>query len=323
MILVVGATGQLGSSVVRKLTAAKMEVRAFVRQSSQYQHLESQNVQIVFGDLRDEETVDAACQGIHAVIATANTIVPKGQYSFEAIEGKGYQNLISACKRHGVHQFIFMSVPPTPYDSKIPECRYKRLNEQRLIESGIPHTIFHGSLFMDSWLSLIGSSIPLRGAEAATLKRPFWFSKFFMSGVGHLIENRGVSVIPGKGNVRHAFVAVDDVATILVKSIDHPQAQNATFDLGGPENLTLNEVVSIFEKVLSKNVRTIHIPSGLYRFQQLLLKPISPAAANIMGLNWLLSRVDTSIETKPVASVFDVSLKSVEEFLSQKLNLPE
>lgn len=323
MILVVGATGQLGSSVVRKLTDANMEVRAFVRPSSQYQHLENQHVQIVFGDLRDEKTLDDACQGIHAVIATANTIVPKGKYSFEAIEGEGYKNLISASKRHGVKQFVFMSVPPTAYDNKIPECHYKRLNEQRLKESGIPYTIFHGSLFMDSWLSLIGSSIPLRGAEAATLKRPFWFSKFFMSGVGHLIENQGFSVIPGKGNVRHAFVAVDDVAEILVKSIDHPKAQHATFDLGGPENLTLNEVVSIFEKVLSKNVKTIHIPSAVYRFQQLMLKPISPAAANIMGLNWLLSRVDTSFETEKVASLFDVSLTSVEEFLSQKLSLPE
>ena len=66
--------------------------------------------------------------------------------------------------------------------------RYKRLNEQRLRESGLDYTLVRASLFMDEWLALIGSSVPMRGAEAHTLRRPFWFSRMFMGLVGSLVQ---------------------------------------------------------------------------------------------------------------------------------------
>jgi len=52
----------------------------------------------------------------------------------------------------------------------VPTFRLKRRIEERLQRSGISYTILRGSLFMDDWLALIGSSIPLRGAESATLR---------------------------------------------------------------------------------------------------------------------------------------------------------
>jgi uncharacterized protein YbjT (DUF2867 family) len=92
MILIVGATGQLGTTLVRKLVAAKQPVRAFVRRGSRYQHLQVPGVELAFGDLRDPASVDAACQGVDVVMATATVIVPEGgAYSFEAVDGKGYE----------------------------------------------------------------------------------------------------------------------------------------------------------------------------------------------------------------------------------------
>ena len=198
MILVVGATGQLGTAIVRKLVAGGQPVRAFVRRTGQYQHLQGAGVELAFGDLRDPASLDAACRGAEVVIATANAILPQGSSSFEAVEGKGYQDLIAACRKHGVKQFIFISVPVTPYDDTVPSFRYKRLNEQRLQASGLNYTILRASLFMDCWFAFIGSTLPARGAEAPTIERQYWFLKVFMKGVGNLIPGRGHGVDPGQ-----------------------------------------------------------------------------------------------------------------------------
>lgn len=321
MILVVGATGQLGTLVVRRLAASGQRVRAFVRPASDAQHLQIPNVELAYGDLRDATSVGAACAGADVIIATANTVAPRGDYTFDGVEGEGYRNLIAAAAQHGARQLIFMSVPVTPHDDAVPTFRYKRLIEERLMKSTVPYTIFRGSLFMDDWFALIGSSIPLRGAEVATLRRPFWFSRAFMRGAGHLIENHGVALIPGSGKTRHAFIALDDVADFLVKAVDRQEALNKTFQIGGPEVLTWDEVVALFGRVLGKPVRALYAPAGVFRMQQMLLSPISPAAGNLMGMNWVVATTDTAFDMSALAPAFGITLTTSEEFLRRKLEL--
>lgn len=322
MILVIGATGQLGTAVIRKLTAAGRDVRAFVRPTSAYKHLEGPHVEFAFGDLRDPTSVDAACKGADVVIATANAVAPRGNEKFGDVEGEGYRQLLAACARHGVRQFIFMSVPVTPSDDKVPTFRYKRIIEEQIRKSGVPFTVFRGSMFMDDWFALIGSSIPLRGAESATLKRPFWFSRMFMRGVGTLVENRGIALVPGDGTTRHAWVALDDVANFIVAAIGHPRAVNAVIEVGGPEILSWNEAVEIFGKVIGRRIRVLHTPAGVFRAQQIALGPFSPAAANLMGLNWSAGTDGTPFEMSKTAADFGVTLTSVETFLRDKSQLP-
>jgi uncharacterized protein YbjT (DUF2867 family) len=321
MILVVGATGQLGTAVVRKLVAANKPVRAFVRRTSRYQHLQGDGVELVFGDLRDPASLDAACQGVEVVIATANAVLPEGSYSFEAVEGKGYQDLMASCQKHGVKQFIYISVPVTPHDNTVPNFRYKRLNEERLKNSGLNYTIFRSSLFMDCWFAFIGSTIPGRGTEAPTIQRQYWFLKLFMKGVGNLIEGPGTALIPGNRNIRHAFIAVDDVASYMVNAIQHPAAERAIFHIGGPEILSWQQVVDIYGKVLDRRLRAIYVPGTVFRVQRALLSPFSEAASDIMGLNWLVC-YDTPYETKEVASTFGVQPTGAEDFLRLKATLP-
>lgn len=85
MILVVGATGQLGTAVVRKLVAAGRPVRAFVRQDSHHAHLAGLPVELAVGDLRNFASVAAACTGVDAVIATANSVIRRPGDTFAAV----------------------------------------------------------------------------------------------------------------------------------------------------------------------------------------------------------------------------------------------
>src|SRR4051812_18340192 len=76
MILIVGSTGQLGTTLVRRLAAKGERVRALVRPASRSAHLAIANVELAVGDLRDAASLDAACVGVDVIIATANTVAP-------------------------------------------------------------------------------------------------------------------------------------------------------------------------------------------------------------------------------------------------------
>lgn len=321
MILIVGATGQLGTAVIRRLVESGRPVRAFVRKGSRHEHLRAMGAELAFGDLRDPDSVDAACRGARVVVASANAVVPEGPSSFEAVEGRGYAALISACERHGVGQFVFVSVPVTPHDESVPVFRYKRRTEQRLRQSGLAYTIFQASLFMDDWYAFIGSRIPLRGADAATLNRRYWFLKAFMKGVDGLIERHGIALIAGSRSVRHAFIALDDVAEFMVRSIGRAELSRKTVQIGGPQVLTWGEVASCYSLVLDRPVRAIYLPSSLFRVQRALLAPLSEPASAIMGLNWLAG-FDTPYDASALAAALNIRLTSTEQFLRRKVGLP-
>ncbi len=321
-VLVVGATGQLGTAVLRRLTASGYPVRAFVRPVSPRDALDGSGAELAFGDLRDAASVEAACRGIETVVATANAVVPRGSTSFEE-EGLGYRHLIDACRTAGVRRFIFISVPVTPHDARVETFRIKREVERELQSSGIPSTIFRGSLFMDDWFALMGSSIPLRGAEAHTLQRPFWFSRAFLALTGHLIERRGLALVLGSGRARHAFIALDDVAAFLAKSVELAGTESTIHQIGGPEVLSWDDVVGIFARVLGRPVRALHTPAGFYGAVSALLDPFSPAAANLMAMSRVWAVTDTDFTTADLAPLFGITLTSAEQFLRQKHALPD
>jgi uncharacterized protein YbjT (DUF2867 family) len=321
-ILVVGATGQLGTAVVDRLAKAGARVRAFVRPASP-RAFSTDRVELAFGDLRERESLVAACAGMATVVATANAVVPRGSSSFDEVEGTGYENLIDACLAEGVRRIIFMSVAETRLDRSVTTFRLKRRIEEKIWGSGLAHSIFRGSLFMDDWFALMGSSIPLRGSTAATLRRPFWFSKGFFAMVGTSIERRGIALVPGDGTTRHAFVALDDVAAILAAAAgSHEDGSNLVENLGGPEVLSWNDVVTIFARVLGRPLRAIRTPAKVYRVLADVLEPLSPAAGNLMAMSWVESVCGTEFDGRPLAERFGVRLTSAEAFLRAKAALP-
>ncbi|MFW6070174.1 MAG: SDR family oxidoreductase [bacterium] len=319
MILVVGATGQLGTAVTRKLVAAGKEVRILVRPGSQAGHLQATGVEVVEGDLRDLASLNAACRDVNVVVATANAIIrPRGD-DFESVEGAGYRNLIKAAEQQGVRQFIFPSVPDWSGAEKIPVLKYKRLNEQRLQSSQLSYTIVRFSVFMDVWLALLGSHIPSRGVESPTVARPFWFSRLYMGLVGGLIEKRGLAIVPGSGNARHAFITVDDAARFLVQTIDHPQAQRAVLNVGGPEVLSWNEALDLFGAVLGRKIRRIPFPAPLARANRALLNPIAEGPANIMGMMATVGTQDSAYDRANADLFLQEPMKTMRSFLEEKV----
>ena len=235
MILVAGATGVLGSAIVQRLRAQGKPVRALVRTTSapeKVRALEESGAEIVRGDLKVRESLDAAVEGTEAVISTVTTILTSQPGdSFGATDGAGTRNLIDAARAAGVRHFVFVSFDT----SKVPDSPLtaaKREVEQHLERSGMTYTILQPGLFMESWLG------------------PFLFAD----------PSTGSAKVYGAGDRGIRYVAVRDVAEVAVRALAVPAARNATIPFGGPDPLSQREAVRLFEKEFGKPFSVTDIP---------------------------------------------------------------
>src|SRR5437867_2141205 len=108
-VLVVGATGQLGGAIARKLLAGGVPVRALARRRDKLEALAATGAEISAVDLLDLAKLTDACRGVAQIIATANNNMGKGATSPMRIDLAGYQNLCAAVRNTGVRRLLYVS----------------------------------------------------------------------------------------------------------------------------------------------------------------------------------------------------------------------
>ena len=242
MILVAGATGVLGSEIVRRLTARGEKVRAMVRTTSapeKIERLKNFGAEIVRADVKDPASLQAAAAGVHAVISTITTILTSQPGdSFEATDGDGTKAVIDAAKQAGARKFVFVSFD-TSKTAENPLSRAKRNAEEHLKKSGLDYTILHPTLFCESWLGPMLFADPV----ACTAK------------------------VYGRGTDKIRYVAVGDVAEFAVQSLSNPAARNAVIAVEGPEAISQRDAVGMFEEAYGRKFSVIEIPEAALEAQ--------------------------------------------------------
>jgi uncharacterized protein YbjT (DUF2867 family) len=227
MILVAGATGHLGSSIVHRLLARGEQVRILARAGSAYQSLVQRGAEVSIGDLKDRASLDRACAGIDTVITTANSARRGGDDNVDTVDERGTASLIDAAKAARVRHFIYVSVLGVSADSPMPFLAAKGRNEDRLRASGMAWTILAPNAFMETWPTTVVGMPALAGQPVT---------------------------IVGEGNRKHTFVSADDVAAFVVAAVGNPAALNQHVPIGGPDALSWRDVVKVYERVLGRSI---------------------------------------------------------------------
>lgn len=315
-VLVVGATGQLGRAAISKLQTRGAVLRALTRSRENAARFESIGIEPVLGDLTDGESLFRACAGMTTVVATANAAVPsRRRDTFDAVDRQGYLKLIQAASSSGIQRFVYTSALVSKHQNLSPLLQCKRNIEQVLGGSGMDHVILRAGIFMDVAFTMMGSPIPIFKAECATVLRPFAFVKTHFARVKDSMEQKHVAVIPGDGSTRHGFVCIDDVAEFLAAAaLSGPSGAHIVC---GPEALTFVDVVRLFERILGTTLQIRRTPAAVFRIAAALMKPFSPAGANLMALNYIAA-VEDSPADDGAAAAFGIRLTSAEAFLRAK-----
>jgi uncharacterized protein YbjT (DUF2867 family) len=228
MILVVGATGLLGTRVCERLRAEGQPVRALVRRTSdpdKVNALRSLGCQLATGDLKEPPQIEAACKGVSAVVSTASSTLSRQQGdSIESVDLHGQLALVNAAKAAGVRRFIYVSFRDDP------TVQYPLTDAKRSVEHAIADldfTSIQASWFMEVWLS------PALGFDYV----------------------HGKMRLYGSGSKPISWVSYRNIAEFCIASVLRPVAPRSVVAVGGPEALSPTEVVRIFEEESGRRVR--------------------------------------------------------------------
>jgi uncharacterized protein YbjT (DUF2867 family) len=291
MILIVGASGTLGQAVARRALQAGQPIRALSRQpEARLAELKFAGAEVVAGDLRDPESLRRACVGVTQVIASAHSIFGRGAERSALVDDKGHRDLIDAARAAGVTYFCYISARGAAPDHPSAFLRYKYAVEQYLQASGLPLTIIRPTAFLET--------------HAYKL-------------LGQPILEKGKTTVFGQGTGRRNFVAVDNVADLVMHALADPEAVGQIIEIGGPpeNNLTNKEVAALFEKVAARQAKISHVPRGVLRVMSPLLRPLHPGLSQVMALALHDDMHDTSFDAGPLLTRYPLQLTGLEDWI--------
>jgi uncharacterized protein YbjT (DUF2867 family) len=222
MILVTGATGNVGRHVVKDLTAAGHAVRAFVTDEAEARKLFGPGVALAVGSFDDRASLDAALRGVDKMYLLAPFHPSLSAWEAAAID---------AAKRAGVKHVVKHSVAGAQYEA-INLGRWHRAGEKLLEQSGIAWTFLRPAGFMSNALFWAGS-VKAQGAVYQPM------------GTGTL-----------------AVIDPRDIAAVAAKVLTTPGHEGKAYDLTGPVALTMAEQVKILGDVIGRPLNYVDVPDA-------------------------------------------------------------
>src|SRR4051812_26248933 len=242
VILLTGATGNVGSALLRRLVAENKPVRAFVRDPRRLGP-ERVRVQIALGDLSDASSFRHALRGVDTVVHLAAAIRDQGpeRATIEEVTGLGTLRLVRAAERAGVKRFIFFSAIGASLHSQSRFFRAKAQAELAVEESDMETTVFTPSIIYspgDPWITLLGRLavlpvVPIAG-DGRAVYEPIWSHDAAAAVVNLLARNGG--------------------------------APHQRLELAGPQRLSYDQIVRTYLEVRQRRRRLVHVPLRLVRW---------------------------------------------------------
>jgi uncharacterized protein YbjT (DUF2867 family) len=290
VILVTGGTGFIGPKVVRALRTEDREVRCLVRRRNKVGTLKSWGCELVEGDVTDPESLQAAAEGCDAVVHLVSIITGR-RADFQRVMTGGTQNLVAAAQAAGARRFVLMSALGVTEQTRtlVPYYESKWEMEQAVQASSLEHVIFRPSFVFGR----DGGALPL------FVKQVRWSP---------------VTPVMGSGKQLLQPIWVDDVAAFFAAAIDLPVAANRTFELGGPDRVTWNELYERIARTLGKRRTRIHVPVSVARLGATVVERL-PRAPLTRDQLTMLEAGDNVCDTEPARAAFGIAPIGLDEQL--------
>ena len=238
MILLTGATGNLGSALLARLVADRQRVRCLVREPRELGP-ERVRVQIALGDLADPASFRNALRGVKTVVHLAAAIRDQPRASIEELNAVATLRLLQAAERTGVERFDFFSALGASLHERARFFRAKALAEQAVAESPIPSVVFAPSIVYsprDPWIRLL---------ERMSLLP--------------------VMPISGSGQARYQPIWTEDAAACVMAVLGSGPDGDARYELAGPDTLSYDDMARLTLRALRRRRRLVHVPLPVVR----------------------------------------------------------
>lgn len=225
MILVTGATGNVGSQVVRELTQSGFPVRAFVRDESKARDL-LDGVELAVGDFADTASIERSLDGVDTVFLASADGPDKVRHETSVIDAAARAGVEFLVKCSTIHARAGSPLPPFDWHGRI---------ENHLRESGIPAAILQSNFYMSNIL-----------AAAEQVRR----------------DNKLIAPA-SQGEI--AMIHPSDVAAVAAVVLSSSGHEGATYRLTGPEAVSYMRLAEMLSVVTGSDVEFVDVPDDAAR----------------------------------------------------------
>jgi uncharacterized protein YbjT (DUF2867 family) len=298
-VAVAGGTGFVGRAIVRELARRGYRPIALSHRRARPDPRPG-GPETRQADVTRPETLAAALSGADAVViclAFRNSPIeaPRRGRTFEKVDAAGTEALVAAAAGAGVRRLVYISGAGAAPDAGRHWFRAKWRAEEAVRGSGIDYTIFR-----PTWIF---------GPGDRSLNRFIGFSRW-------------LPFVPQIGNGRQLVspIFIDDVGGLVADALETPAALNATLEVGGPEVLTMDEVIRQALRALRRRRPILHAPVRLMKLlsRPLTLLPSPPLTPDSIDFIVQTAQVDTA----PLAAVLPRRLTPLAEGLATYLGRP-
>ncbi|MDH5019289.1 complex I NDUFA9 subunit family protein [Halobacterium rubrum] len=249
-VLVTGGTGFIGTHVCRELDDRGHDVTAFARNPDGADLPAS--VERAVGDVTAYDTVAEAVEGHDAVVnlvALSPLFKPKqGDRRHLEVHLGGTENVVTAAEEAGVEYVLQMSALDADPDGSTAYLRAKGRAEEVVRSSDLEYTIFRPSVVFGDGGEFVGFT--------KKLTTPY------------------VTGLPGGGKSKFQPIWVQDLVPMLADAVEDESHWGETYEIGGPESLTLADVARLVYRAEGKSVRVLPVPMPLAAIGLTLADPL-------------------------------------------------
>jgi len=272
LVTVFGGSGFIGRSVVRALCKRDYRIRVAVRRPALAGHLQPLGkvgqIHAVQANLRYPASVEAAMRDSHVAINLVGILAERGAQTFDAVQAAGAGTVAKAASAVGA-RMVHISAIGADENSPSRYARTKAAGEKAVL-----------------------SATPM-----ATILRPsvvFGPEDQFTNRFASLARMSPMLPLIGGGVTRLQPVYVGDVATAVADAVDGKTKAGATYELGGPEVLTMREIMQIILATIERRRMLVSLPFGLAKLQALFLQ-FAPGPLKLTPDQVELLRVDNVV----------------------------
>ena len=272
LVTVFGGSGFLGRNVVRALCKRDYRIRVAVRRPELAGHLQPLGkvgqIHAVQANLRYPASVKAAMRDSHVAINLVGILTEGGAQTFNAVQAAGADTVAAAAAAAGL-RMVHVSAIGADENSASRYGRSKAAGEKAV-------------------LAAVPSAVILRPSVV------FGPEDDFTNRFAALARVSPMLPLSGGGVTRLQPVYVGDVATAVADAVDGKARAGATYELGGPEVLTLREIMEIILATIDRRRMLLSLPFGLAKLQSQLLR-FAPGALKLTPDQVALLRSDNVV----------------------------
>jgi NAD(P)H dehydrogenase (quinone) len=237
MILVTGATGNLGKATINSLLnkgIAPSDITAFIRDETKTADLKAKGVQVKLGDYQDVDSLKNAFQGIDKLLLVSSSADIANRFG-------QHKNAIDAAKATGVSHLIYtgFAMNDLQQSTMTEDVQYHAYTADYLKQAAIPYTVMNNTLYADLIPFLIGKDV----------------------------LEEGVSIPAGDGKT--PFLPLAEMAEALAVVLTSPGHENKEYVLAAETAFSFAEIADLLSASTGKTI-AYHQPEGSLYIAQLI-----------------------------------------------------